>query len=304
MKEGQAQTELLQRYILGELPEVEQQQLEERYFTEPELVQELNAVRAELLDAWANQTSPLPQREQLERQLQKLPALRQQAEFALSLRDLYKALPEAVPTSQPAVQPALLTSFFSRWFLVLTATPTRPVWVAVGLLAILGVWYATAQRKQAEAPRELTAQIASSPAAAAAATPERAPTLAPARSTGSPVPHVAPGTKAIATFFLTPGLTRDELKVPEIFIPAAAQTVRLQLETENDTNRVFTAVLQAAEGGKLWEKNGLQRQSVQGIPLVSLSLPAKLLQPQTYRLLLLPAGDAQPATTYYFKVTD
>ena len=101
MRDGQVQTELLQRYILGELAEDERQQLEELYFAEPELVRELNAVRAELLDAWANGTLPPAQREPLERQMRQLPALLQHAEFALSLRDLFAASPVVVPTALP-----------------------------------------------------------------------------------------------------------------------------------------------------------------------------------------------------------
>jgi anti-sigma factor RsiW len=97
MKERREQAELLQQYILGELSEAEQQQVEERYFAEPEWAQELIAERAELLDAWADDTLPSAQRVQLERQIQKLPALRRQAEFALSLRDWFATPQSATP---------------------------------------------------------------------------------------------------------------------------------------------------------------------------------------------------------------
>lgn len=300
MRDGQVQTELLQRYILGELAEVEQQQLEERYFAEPELVRELNAVRAELLDAWANGTLPPPQREQLERQLRQLPALRQHAEFALGLRDLFAAAPVSVSTAEADAKPVSTDSFFARCFSLLTFPPAWSRWATVGLLVVLGVWYVATQRRPAEALPELIAQTESSPAVIL---PTPQPAQTPVAPAASPAPHVTQGAKVIATFFLTPALTRGELKVPEILLPAATQIVRLQLETEEVTNKVFTAILQTAEGVKLWEKDGLHLQSVQGVYLVSLSLPSELLKPQTYRLLLLPDGNLQNATTYYFKVT-
>jgi hypothetical protein len=327
MEEGRAQIELLQRYILGDVSEDEQRRVEELYFDNPELMHELSALRAELLDAWASRTLPEAQHKQLERQLEKLPALRQQAEFALSLRVLFAAQPASPPSPQPhpsapAAQPALAAagaSVRSRWVSFVTSLQGAPLWVAAGLLLAFGLWYGLSAREKTKTPSTISAQLAEKPLAekpvavkpvaekpvAAESpqvdTPQLAQTLPAPGSL--PAPSGRPAQKTIATFFLTAGLQRDYIAAPAITLPAATQLVQLQLEIGEETSARFTAILQTMEGERLWEKSQLAAQRVQGTRMVIARIPATLFKKQGYALRLIPIGDQTVPRTYYFKVS-
>jgi hypothetical protein len=79
-------------YLLHQMPEGEREAFSERWFTEPELLENLRLTEADLLDAYARGKVSIEQREQIERWLLGSSTQRQKLDFA---RALATVLPDA-----------------------------------------------------------------------------------------------------------------------------------------------------------------------------------------------------------------
>ena len=77
--------ELMHSYLLGELPEEEQEKLEARYFADDELFELLLVVEDELLDRYAHGDLTAPERRRLERHFLQSQARRKRLMFAEAL---------------------------------------------------------------------------------------------------------------------------------------------------------------------------------------------------------------------------
>ena len=73
------------RYLLGELSEQEQAALEEKYFSDPQVFNEVLKVESELVDAYARGQLSTEMRERFEQSYLKHPARRNRVEFARAL---------------------------------------------------------------------------------------------------------------------------------------------------------------------------------------------------------------------------
>ncbi len=73
---------LVIRYILGELTENEQTQVEEKYFADEEFLQEVRAARDDLVDAYVRGKLSEADRLRFEKRMNEVPSLRAKVEFA------------------------------------------------------------------------------------------------------------------------------------------------------------------------------------------------------------------------------
>jgi len=86
---------------------------------------------------------------------------------------------------------------------------------------------------------------------------------------------------------LTPGLTRGDSEAPNrIVIPAATDTVRLQLPVTENRYQSYEATLLDAESRPLLTKNQLKAESVNGQPVVIFDVATNLIPPGDYRVKL------------------
>lgn len=76
---------IITAYLLGELSEHEQEQLEARYFADDALFEQLLAIEDELIDRYARGEISGPERLRLERHFMKSPARRKRVRFAEAL---------------------------------------------------------------------------------------------------------------------------------------------------------------------------------------------------------------------------
>ncbi len=76
----------LQKYIWGELPAAEQEQLEEQYFLDENLLVELMVCVDKMMADYVSQAMPTGQRARFETRLQALPFLREQAAIVQALK--------------------------------------------------------------------------------------------------------------------------------------------------------------------------------------------------------------------------
>src|SRR5262249_9488906 len=91
-------SEMLTRYLLGELNAEEAAQLEKRYFQDADFLGELQAVECDLSDSYVRGELPVDRRKRFEQRFLTSPALRQQALFA-------DALAQSLAHHRDAVQP-------------------------------------------------------------------------------------------------------------------------------------------------------------------------------------------------------
>ena len=89
-------------------------------------------------------------------------------------------------------------------------------------------------------------------------------------------------------------------------LPAAAQSARLEVGVEPEEQyRSFRAELRTQGGAQVWSHDDLSARRVRGGRAVILNLPASLLKPGSYELLLkgvTAAGATEDVAYHYFEV--
>lgn len=117
----------LRRYLLGQLPDGERDAVEDRYFTSAEALAQLEAVEAELMDAYVDGSLSPHERAQWDAYLAAHPNSRERVEFATALHHRFLRRPAVWKLLAPwvAIAAALLLAVFlsNRWEPVPPRTP-------------------------------------------------------------------------------------------------------------------------------------------------------------------------------------
>lgn len=310
MNEEKLSKEFLKRYLLGELNQREAELVETQCFADPAQLCDLEALRDDLLDAWVRGELPAGEEQKLNAQLQTLPALRDKAAFARSLQQALAPQPvvndqTTAPVEPPQRLSAEPTTHVQRKSWV--ALP-RLVWAAAALLFVLLIGWVgikAVRWRAAQTPEQTQAQIPILPTEATKPplkpVAEASPS-GPSKSnsaTVKPPPTGHLGGTAVVSFVLSAGLVRAEQDAPELLVPAAAETIRLQLELAPPDDHPQRAVLKNAANTIVWEQRPLRTQVYSGIPVAICDVPVALLVEGTYQLHLLQSGAG--TAVYYFR---
>jgi len=278
------QEKQMAQYLLGQLPEQEEAELERRYLADDTQFEELLAVEDDLRDAYARGELAGPDREAFEQRLLALPQQRQKQEFARTFRQY---LLEAGSPARP------LTHRVSKWEPLLRTLGARPQILVPALSAaliilIVGGWWL--ERRSARPP-------------ATGALPGQAPA---AQAPKLPQVQKPPAAKTLAVV-LTPGLARGGEESRPLVIPPEVGRVRFEARFEGDYPRYY-AVLETVEGRQVWgSEANLKAQAFPGGKRVFLDLSSSMLPPGDYILTVrgLPAsGSAETVAEYTFRVAN
>jgi anti-sigma factor RsiW len=79
------ESQQIMRYLLGELSESERASLEEKYFTDPQVFDQVLKAESELVDDYVRSHLSLPSRERFERSYLAHPGRRERVKFAAAL---------------------------------------------------------------------------------------------------------------------------------------------------------------------------------------------------------------------------
>jgi hypothetical protein len=322
----------LRQYLLGELSDEGQEQVERRMLSQDDYFEELLIAEEELTDDFVGYRLPEPERAKFSRRFLSVPELRHDVRFAkaLHMRATYNASHRA-PTAQDDQPPpflARLAAFFRQ--------PTVSFsLVAAVLLAILAaVWMATQNyrlrtqveqlqaraapptptpqtglEQQLASERErsemLTAQLHREQEQRAEV--ERSLEEARRRQAQQPPRSQGPVTVATAVFTLTPGLVRDTgTGFQKIRLSAGNGRILLRLDLPSDDYRTYRATLKTLEDRELLTASGLRALAGGGSKAVPFTLPAARLTPgNDYHVLLsgkAPTGEYDEVSSYYFRV--
>lgn len=287
-------------YVLGELPADDALRVEEEYFADDACLVELNAVCAEMVEAYLHGEMPSAERLQFETRLEKLPYLNARVAAERALLNVLVTPPK---TTAKDLAPA------SGWRSWLTLWPDWRLALAVAGLLVFsaGVWLVWQVRRTVVSP-ELAQQPPGSATPAptvnqAVPVPQLSPQPTPPPA---PPPATAPNPKEVlASLLLTADGPRGARELPLLVVPRAAQFAQFQLELSGPERSAFQAVLQTRAGVEIyrWPRLPVQRAA----SVLTLRLPAARLAAGAYSLRLGPTRTAAAATVepvvYQFQVT-
>jgi hypothetical protein len=262
-------------YLLGQLDQPSQTQIEEDLVTSATLYDEISIAEDELTDQYlANELSDA-ERQSFESHFLSAPERRQKVRFARTFRRYVERAAESshqdtkapsVETVQPRVDPiAKRAGLFS--FLPFQNPIAAYALAAAVVIAVIGIsWIGFNSLR---------------------------------REPG--------GSGKVVAISLTPGQIREDGETKSIAIAPDTESVQLNLELPANEYQAYKAELLTSERQSLRVSEDLRPESVGGKKLINFTIPAELLRRDDYRVRLSgrsAAGGYEPLSSYTFRVTD
>ena len=293
------------KYLLGNLTEEEQVQVEERAFADVDYLRSLEATEADLIDAYVRGELSQADRRNFEFRFLTSPGRRSKVEFA---RALATVTSEAkTQESAAAERPSFIRALWG-WNPAVQFAAAAAVLICV----VGGAWLYSenaamrsrivaldAERRGFQVREQnLRRRLKEEESRTAALTAQSPPlSEAPSEATRAPL---------VASLILAPGLSRGEARVERLVLSPSVQIARIeiQLDSRDDYPR-FRAELRTRRGEEVLSRSNLVgRKSGPGFA-VAVDVPATALAVGDYELALKGiAADhsSQDVGYYYFGV--
>lgn len=285
-------TEILRRYLLGDLPAAERERLEARYFADPGLLDQLQEAEQALLeDALDGRLAPA-EREPMQRHYLANPA--HAARLAVSRELRLRAVRAASAPARATVRAARAPR---------TARARRAL-AAVAAAALLAVTGLAVVRLRGEIFAPPVPAPASVPPSASASASAQAPAGA---STTAPAPPVTPVPDARSVVALAvPALAlRADGALPTVRRPAQPADVELALELEAAAPAgPFAVTVRSLEDVVAWQGRAGVTRDPAGGARVHVRVPFEVLPPDDYVVVLesTEPGSAARPLKFAFRV--
>lgn len=255
----------VRRYLLGEMPDRERTDFEDRCFTDDSFYQAVLAAEDDLIDSYVRGELAPAAKVRFEARYLASPRLSSRVDFARALHQRTGGQNQASFSIRAR-----------RW------RPTPSVWLAAAaaLIVMAGVSWWVANRNTS-APSIAQQQ------------PQPGRTEESKMKPGAAASYVA--------FVLTPGTERAAARQPRLVVPQTAEEVRLEVRLEVTGLRDYEVVLQTIEGKQVWRMSGVAAQK----GTLNLTVPAKLFQTADYILTASgtkPGGTREIAGEYSLSV--
>ena len=316
---------LISQYLLGELPEDQQVQIEDRAFSDKEYLATITAVENDLIDEYVRGELSATDRQRFETRFLASAERRKRVEFAKALRTVVS---ESTVTEKKAVQETRrwtwresLYAFFGGLNLAarLALVATAILFVAVAAWLFVQTQRLRHQVTQLQAENqsgqnlqqaleqehkrneELNARLEQEKQ-------QREQTDESIRQlTETPeAKNPAPPPPVIASLTLLPGLSRGGNQKPSLDLPNDARLVRLQIGIDPEEQyKTFGVELRTLAGRQVWNRENLAARTRRGTRAIGLTLPATVLKPEEYELRLrglAEGGGSEDVGFYYFTV--
>lgn len=267
------ESQLVRRYLLGQLLPDEQSQIEQRLLSEGEFFQEILIGEEDLIDDYVGSELSDSEIKAFESHFLLTAERQKQLRFARGLAKYFSETSETAAdesVSELSIQSAGETSvhrkkkqnFFS--FLPTLSPALSYSLAAVILVAVVGVaWLALRDKSTPNGPSSFVAVT------------------------------------------LAPGLTRDGGEIKRIK-PSSNDQVVISLIVPETGYEVYRSRLLADDRSEVWTSDDLKSVQEAGTPVVVSTIPAGLLAPGDYRVVLSGRGINGPledVATYFFRVT-
>jgi hypothetical protein len=293
---GVPDDQLLRRYLTGSLPDEQAERFDDLSVSDDEFAARLRAAENDLIDAYVNGDLSGETLDRFRLHYLASPASREKVRFAETFATYQKAAANEAARPVPVARRRAVSFGWAQGSLA-----------AAALLALAAAGYLLAENARLqnqiedsryvrgrleERERQLQTQLTEQRSASA----ETAKELA--KKQGS----VELG---ILSFTLR-AATRGPSSVQTVAIPTEAATVRLQLPLEpDDFPRYDVALQEAGTNQTVWRGDGLPAISTGGVKVLSVTVPARLLQPRFYTIEVTgvpAAGAPQYLSSYPFRV--
>lgn len=318
------------RYLLGELTEAQQIEIEDRAFSDQEFLAGITAVENDLIDDYVRDEMSDGDRRRFESRFLASESRRKKVQFA---RALTRVMSETRVTERET--PTVLARTVS-WRDALAAFihglhPAGRLALAAAILLILigGAWLITetlrlrtrlsqlqAQQqsagddrqtleRQVEVERRRSEELA---AQLDREKQQRAQTDESLRRLSETVnrPDETPRS-IIASLMLLPGISRGASTQPKLVLPANATVAQIQIGIDpEEVYKNFGVELRTISGRSVWTRDNLTARNTRGGRAVRLALPAGVLSSGEYELRLkgvTATGGTEDVGFYYFAVT-
>jgi hypothetical protein len=280
------------RYLLGAATADEQMALEEKYFSDPGLFEQVVAIEKELLDDYARDRLSAHERELFERHYLSHPKRRARAKTALALAlKLKQSKPLKTETKISSWLRDLLAAIRTQSF-------AFGMTVAALLLALGGAWLvretnrlrtelsqsqiaqATIEQRELELQALLREQQGRNE--------QLSTELEKLRAAQQETPTTTP--PSLVSLLLMGGLAREgsQAETPRLFIPAGTERVRLQLKLKDDDYRRYRLSLETADGRAIRTLENLKPDPAK---IFTMTIPSRLFTNGEYVLALSGVND-------------
>lgn len=336
MKDKADNENLIVRYLLGDLSEDEQVEIEDRAFQDRQYLQSLQAVENDLIDEYAQGRLSAAERKQFESRFLASAERRRKVEFA---RALAIVTPEFATIEKPApparaLEPAGWRSALRAFIRGLHPAARFSMAAAALLLLVGGFWLVTEsfrlraelaglrrdqferERQQAELQQEiaaerersedLNARLQHEQVERAKVERERAEDLLREIERKQQESVKQTFLSTIASITLMPGISRSASERPQLIVAKTTKQARLQIGIEpGDEYRRFRVEIRARGGQTVLTKDNLPARRGRAARSVVLNLPANLLSAGEHELALKGVtgdGRTEDVGYYYFDV--
>ena len=278
----------IRQYLLGDLPESEEREIELAYFRDPDLLARLELAREDLADDYAAMRLAPVEREKFERRILATAEGAEQVAIARALRN------RAANAQQG---------------------PARAIdwrWMSLAALITLAIGASLAWRiiNGADRPSE-TARANHQPSPAAEQPSQRPPVPESVRDQVTPAPAVAAPESSpqrpaliLATLVLTADLERSGGQAPTLLTSAGATHVELVTPREGLPPGAARARVDGVDGTPVWSGPAAIPDLNASDPRPRSRVPVSMLPPGDYFFSVVSsrATDATGAPRYYFRV--
>jgi len=267
--------DVLERYLLGEVTDDERAEIEQGYFADDALFDQLVDVENDLVDSYVQDTLQPAARKRFEERFLTSSSGIARVEFARALQRKTAARSGRNPMSLRQLAIA----------------------ASIAIVVIAAAWMTISLQRRPQLP--ITESRPQAPP------PQRAIPPAPVQAQTQTAPvQTKRAAAALVTVLLTPGGTRESEAATPLVLRPAPQFVRVELVLEDDRYDSYAAELQDVEGRVLWKEQSLRARTAASGRTVAVSVPAKLLPPGDYIVVLqgIRGGKASEINNYSFNV--
>jgi hypothetical protein len=324
MKDGINNEGFLVRYLLGQLSEDEQQQIEQRAFDDDEFYRHLLEVEDDLRCAYAQGTLPIAQKTLFEKRFLIFADERKRVTIA---RDMIAELRQAPVDDAWSVASSRGERKTDRglfsWFFGSASPAMRFATAAAALVVVAGVvWllFETTQlqnevnqlrAERAAAEQQLEQRSAEERARVQQMDKQlgeerdRRAQLEQELSVREEQADEQSARPAVIALLLAPGRIRGGGETTRLVLASGVEQVRLQLELTGDISSNYRAAVMNSEGNEVWTRTALRARRDGARPLISFSIPSRNLGEDDYELKLTGldnTGQPERTDSYYFTV--
>jgi hypothetical protein len=319
---------LIARYLLGELSEEQQVEIEDRAFADKDYLATITAVENDLIDEYVRRELSERERQQFEKRFLASAERRKRVEFARALANLATEAPAAERVSRP-VAPSAASWRVSLEAFVSGLNPVARFAFAAAMLVLLvgGAWLFTETLRlrsqltrlqaenqssqderqrlehQVELERRRSEELTASLNQEKQQREQSEESLRQLSETGN---ATNPSPPVIASLTLLSGLSRGGGDKPALRLPGSARLVRLQIGIDPEEQyKSFVVDLRTVAGRRVWTKENLSARNRRNERAISLTVPANALKPDQYELRLsgiATGGGREDVGFYYFNV--